>query len=522
MSSFSVEKIGLEQSHQFGTLFIDYIAQKEYVQSLYANYPDRAGLDKAIHARTHKPVNRSVLVERLKAQYGALSTNGKVESNIDSLFKDNTFTITTGHQLCLGTGPLYIILKTLSCVKLCEELKTKHPDKNFVPVFWMASEDHDAEEINHFYVFGKKYTWETTQTGAVGRFDTNGIVELLDSIRDIPEWLKTAYKSSNTLAEATRKVMHHLFAEYGVVVIDGDDVALKKEFTTVIEKELFKQAAVTAMHKTNANLEKAGYGVQVNPRDINLFYLKGDVRERIEKQGDEFVVLHANLSFSAEEMRAELRAHPERFSPNVVLRPLYESTVLPDIAYVGGPGEVAYWLQLKDVFSAYDTFLPVVFPRMFSGVVSMQQRAKLEKAGIAVSELFLSEFDLKQRVVAVTAQEEISIEAQVNEVSKSFDAIASIATQVDGSLQSWAQAEKAKALKQLDDIEKRLRKAEERKHEDVIKSVLGIRDKILPNGKLQERQESVFTFLVNDPDLIQKMYASLDPFENSIQLCCYE
>jgi bacillithiol biosynthesis cysteine-adding enzyme BshC len=522
MSAFSVEKIGLEQSQQFTTLFRDYIAQKESVQSLYAFYPDVAGLEKAIQVRSQKPLNRNVLVERLKAQYGQLSTSGKVASNIELLSKDNTFTITTGHQLCLGTGPLYIILKTLSCVKLCEELKAKHTDKNFVPVFWMASEDHDAAEINHFYVFGKKYTWETTQTGAVGRFDTKGIVELLDTIKDIPEWLRAAYQSSNTLAEATCKVMHHLFADYGVVIIDGDDATLKHEFAGVIEKELFDQSAVKAMHQTNVQIEQAGYGVQVNPRDINLFYLKNDVRERIEKQGDRFVVLHTNLSFSAEEIKTELRTHPERFSPNVVLRPLYESTILPDIAYVGGPGEIAYWLQLKEVFTVYDTFLPVVFPRMFSGLLSKPQLSKLEKAGIAVSELFLAEFDLKQRVVALTAQEDISINAQLIQVSQSFDAITAIATQVDGSLQSWAQAEKAKALKQLEDIEKRLRKAEERKHEEVIKSVLGIRDKILPNGKLQERQESVFTFLVNDANLIQKMYASLDPCAFSIQMCCYE
>jgi bacillithiol biosynthesis cysteine-adding enzyme BshC len=522
MSSFSVEKIGLEQSQQFATLFRDYIAQNEFVQSLYAFYPDVAGLEKAIQVRSQKPLNRSVLVERLKAQYGQLNTSGKVASNIDLLSKDTTYTITTGHQLCLGTGPLYIILKTLSCVKLCEELKVKHANKNFVPVFWMASEDHDAAEINHFYVFGKKYTWETTQTGAVGRFDTKGIVALLDTIKDIPEWLKAAYQSSNTLAEATRKIMHHLFSDYGVVVIDGDDAALKQEFAGVIEKELFEQGAVTAMHQTNTQIEKAGYSVQVNPRDINLFYLKENVRERIEKQGDRFVVLHTDISFSSEEIKAELRAHPERFSPNVVLRPLYESTILPDIAYVGGPGEIAYWLQLKEVFATYDTFLPVVFPRMFSGVVSKQQLSKIEKAGIVVSELFLSEFDLKQRVISVTAQEDISINAQLIQVSQIFDAITTIATQVDGSLQSWAQAEKAKALKQLEDIEKRLRKAEERKHEEVIKSVLSIRDKILPNGKLQERQESVFTFLVNDADLIQKMYGSLDPCTFSIQLCCYE
>jgi len=522
MSSFSVEKIGLQDSQQFSKLFIDYLAQQEQVQSLYAFYPDMDGLTAALQQRSLQPLNRQVLVDRLTIQYKNIAQTERVHKNIDLLANDTTYTITTGHQLCLGTGPLYLILKTLSCVKLCEALKAKHADKDFVPVFWMASEDHDAAEINHFYVFGKKYTWETTQTGAVGRFNTAGIVELLDTIKDIPEWLKEAYKSSETLAEATRKVIHHLFADYGVVVIDGDDALLKKEFAGVIEKELFEQPAVGVMNQTNAAIANHGYSIQVNPRDINLFYIKGSVRERIEKQGDRFVVLHTDITFSPEEIKAELSNHPECFSPNVVLRPLYESTILPDLAYVGGPGEIAYWLQLKEVFNVYNTFLPVIFPRMFSGVITRQQCVKLEKAHVTLAELFLAEFDLKQVVVSRSIQEEISIDAQSQEILKAFEGIAAIATGIDGSLQSWAQAEKAKALKQLEDIEKKLRKAEERKHEDLIKSVLGIRDKILPNGKLQERQESVFTFLVNDEHLIQKFYESLDPCTFNIQLCCYE
>ncbi len=522
MGSFSVENIGLQDSQQFSKLFIDYLAQQEHIQSLYTFYPDIAGLEAAAEKRSTQPINRQVLVERLNVQYTNLPVFNNVQQNIERLGKDNAFTITTGHQLCLGTGPLYLILKTLSCIKLCETLKAKHPDKEFVPVFWMASEDHDAAEINHFYVFGKKYTWETTQTGAVGRFATTGIVELLDTIKDIPAWLKEAYQSSETLAEATRNVMHHLFADYGVVVIDGDDAVLKKEFSGIIEKELFDQSAVGVMNQTNRAIESHGYAIQVNPRDINLFYVKDSIRERIEKQGERFVVLHTALSFSAEEIKTEVANHPERFSPNVVLRPLYESTILPDIAYVGGPGEIAYWLQLKEVFTTYNTFLPVVFPRMFSGVITKQQCVKLEKANVTIAELFLSEFDLKQVVVSRSIQEEISIQTQTAEITQAFDAIASIATVVDGSLQSWAQAEKAKVLKQIEDIEKKLRKAEERKHDDVIKSVLGIRDKVLPNGKLQERQESVFTFLVNDEQLIEKLYQSLDPCTFNIQMCCYE
>jgi bacillithiol biosynthesis cysteine-adding enzyme BshC len=522
MSSFSVEKIGLQDSQQFSKLFIDYLARQQQIQSLHTFYPDMDGLEAAIQQRSLQPLNRSLLVDRLNAQYTGLTQSKAVQANINLLANDNTYTVTTGHQLCLGTGPLYLILKTLSCIRLCEVLKAKHSDANFVPVFWMASEDHDVAEINHFYVFGKKYTWETPQLGAVGRFDNTGITELLETIKDIPDWLKEAYQSTENLADATRKIMHHLFSDYGVVVIDGDDAAFKKAFAGIISTELFEQKSFTAMSATNATMAAQHYPIQVNPREINLFYISEGSRERIEKHGERFVVLHTNISFSAEEIKNELAQHPERFSPNVVLRPLYESTLLPDIAYVGGPGEIAYWLQLKDVFKTYNTFLPVIFPRMFSGIITRQQCAKLEKAKIALAELFLPEFDLKQLVVSRSVQEEVSIDNQVQSIIKAFDEISSIASTIDGSLQSWAQAEKAKVLKQLEDIEKKLRKVEERKHEEAIKSVLTIREKILPNGKLQERQESVFTFLVNDADLIQKLYRSLDPCTFTIQMCCYE
>jgi len=423
MSSFSVEKIGLQDSQQFSKLFIDYLARQQQIQPLYTFYPDMDGLEAAIQQRSLQPVNRSLLVDRLNAQYAGLAQSERVQANINLLRNENTYTVTTGHQLCLGTGPLYLILKTLSCVKLCEALKVKHTDADFVPVFWMASEDHDVAEINHFYVFGKKYTWETPQLGAVGRFDNAGIVELLDTIKDIPDWLKEAYQSTKTLADATRKIMHQLFSDYGVVVIDGDDAAFKKAFSEIISAELFEQKSVAAMSATNALMAAQHYPIQVNPREINLFYMGEGSRERIEKQGERFVVLHTEVSFSAEEIKAELEQHPERFSPNVVLRPLYESTLLPDIAYVGGPGEIAYWLQLKDVFKIYNTFLPAIFPRMFSGIITRQQCSKLEKAKITLAELFLPEFDLKQLVVARSLQEEISIENQTQLITKAFDEI---------------------------------------------------------------------------------------------------
>jgi len=522
MNTFTIEEVELKKSGQFGNLFLDYIAGDEKLKDLYSYRPELNSFEKALSDRKAFPINRALLAERLKVQYDGIELNDIISQQIHLLRQDTTYTITTGHQLCLGTGPLYLILKTLTCIKICEELKEKNPAYNFVPVFWMASEDHDAEEINHFYVFGKKYTWETDQKGAVGRFHAQGIVELLDTIKDIPEWLKIAYRDSKTLAEATRKVIHHLFSAYGVIVIDGDDPEFKKEFRSLAEKELIHQSAVTAMSATNAELQQFNYSIQVNPREINLFYLKDELRERIEWKDEKYHILHTELSFTKEELLKELSDYPERFSPNVVLRPLYENILLPDLAYVGGPGEIAYWLQLKSVFQAYNVFLPVIFPRIFSGVLNKMQYIKLQKAQIHIPDLFLSEFELKQLVVSKSVQKEITIEHQIKVISEEFNEIIKLASETDASLDSWAQAEKTKVLKQLEDIEKKLRKAEERKHEDAIKSVAGIREKLLPNGKLQERQESLFTFSINDPAFIDQLYHNLDPFTFNIQIVSYE
>ena len=522
MNSLHIEQVGLKQSAQFGNLFLDYISGEEKLRNLYTYLPEINAFDQVLSDRKKIKINRSLLIERLLVQYKDIELTESFLQQIYSLGKDNTFTITTGHQLCLGTGPLYLILKTLTCIKMVERLKEKNPADHFVPVFWLASEDHDVEEINHFYVFGKKYTWETDQKGAVGRFHTEGIIELLDTIKDIPDWLKNAYKQSKTLAEATRKIIHHLFGTYGVIVIDGDDPELKKEFGHIAEQELVNMSAYSAMTVTNVHIEQLHYSTQVHPREINLFYLKDNLRERIEWKDDRYHILHTDHSFSKEELLKELSDHPERFSPNVVLRPLYENILLPDLVYVGGPGEIAYWLQLKEVFNTYNIFLPVIFPRMFSGVLNKAQHAKLQKAQISTSELFLSEFDLKQLVVARTGQKEVSIAKQTGEISEVFNEIIKVASETDASLDYWAQAEKTKVIKQLDDIEKKIRKAEERKHEEAIKSVGGIREKLLPNGKLQERQESLFTFSINDPEFIDNLYRHLDPFTFQIQIVSYE
>lgn len=232
------ETIPLDETDCFSRFFLDYINHKKELAPFYNAFPTVKNFEKIIKNRQFKDSNRSVLVDVLKEQYHGLEINGEVSGNIDSLAGSKTFTVTTGHQLNVFTGPLYFIYKIVTVINACKTLKQAYPDCNFVPVYWMASEDHDFDEINHFFFEGKKYEWKTDQKGAVGHFDPSGLKEIADKLPKGAEFFKEAY-SHDTLADAVRTYVNHLFGSEGIVVVDADHPKLKTLFTPVIEDDLF-------------------------------------------------------------------------------------------------------------------------------------------------------------------------------------------------------------------------------------------------------------------------------------------
>lgn len=162
----------------FPKLFLDYITKNETLATFYNQFPDIEGFRKAIQSRNFTQEKRQTLVSALEKQYSNLDS----KPDFSILLDDNTFTVTTGHQLNIFTGPLYVIYKIVTIINLAKRLKTEFPDYNFVPVYWMASEDHDFEEISVFNLFGKNYKWETTQKGAVGRMNPAELRAICDQI----------------------------------------------------------------------------------------------------------------------------------------------------------------------------------------------------------------------------------------------------------------------------------------------------------------------------------------------------
>src|SRR5690606_5863667 len=277
----SSDCITFQNSGYFSEIITDYLNQSEKVKSFYNRFPSLENFQLQIQEKkSFSASNRAILSKAILEQYKNLKTSALTDKNIKLLQENNTFTITTGHQLNLFTGHLYFLYKIVSIINLTKELKSEYPDYNFVPIFWMATEDHDFEEINHFYLHKKKITWNREAGGAVGELDTQGLEEVYQVFSDEigtsknAEYLKKlfhdAYLKYHNLTDATRYLVNELFSEYGLVIIDGNDKDLKSLFTPYIKNELLNQ---TSFKKVSETIEDFPYPVQVNPREINLFYL---------------------------------------------------------------------------------------------------------------------------------------------------------------------------------------------------------------------------------------------------------
>ena len=512
-------RIELSKTGQFSSFFLDYIQGKEELKPFYSHSPKIESFKDAISAKSFSPQKREVLVNALTRQFQGVELTELAEQNLSSLLKPNTFTVTTGHQLNLFTGPLYFIYKIVSTINLAKSLQKAYPDCQFVPVYWMATEDHDFEEINYFKLDGKKYQWQSTQTGAVGDFELDATFkEFMKSVSFAPDFFKKAYSESKTLSEAVRKYVNELFGKEGLLVVDGNDSSLKGLFRDVILSDLFDHEPYQKAQSATQDLEKLGYKSQIFPREINLFYLDKGVRERIEQVGEEFRVVNTDLRFSESEIRSLVDNHPERFSPNVVLRPVFQEIILPNLAYLGGPAEVVYWLQLKGVFDHFQIPFPVLMPRNFALLVSQTTSKKMEQLKWSVGDLFVDFESWKKEFIKTQSDLDLSLAAERNIVSDLFERKAKEASSLDSTLVQAFEAGKVRSLKILDQMATKLRKAEERKQQVELARAKSILDYCAPGGSPQERVINMMQFYLQDPDLLEAFLDSFDPFDYQLMV----
>jgi bacillithiol synthase len=513
-----ISKTDYKATGAFSGLVTDYLAQHPQLASFYHRYPTLAAFGEQIREKQLDPEHRQVLVGELERQYGTLAAlQPEVKRNLGLLARPATFTVTTGHQLNIFTGPLYFVYKIVSTINLARQLKAAYPDYDFVPVYWMATEDHDFAEVNHFTLFGKPHAWETTQKGAVGRFSTETMADLLAQLPEIEEMYKEAYRRQGNLADATRDLTHTLFGKYGLVSVDGDSPALKALFKPVIRRELLEQPSHALVEATSEALAQH-YKPQVMSREINLFYLDQGLRERIVQEGEAFKVLHTNLVFSRQQIEALVESSPEKFSPNVVLRPVYQEAVLPNLAYIGGGAEVAYWFQLKAVFGAYGVPYPLVLLRDSAMYINRPSASRMQKLHLSPLDMFQELAVLKRQIAARFEPEGLNLVQEQQAIEAVFARISELAARIDPTLTKTVAAEAHKTHNALLGLEKKLVKANDTKYEIYFNQLTHLKEKLFPNGTLQERVENLFTYQSNNPDFIPQLIAAFNPLEGKFTI----
>lgn len=487
----------------FSKTACDYLDASKSLEPYYNRFPKIENFKEQITEKRNSSNNslaqRQRLVSVLEQQYEQIEASGETVKNIQLLLKENTFTITTGHQLNLFTGPLYFLYKIISAINLCEELTAAYPNENFVPIYWMASEDHDFDEINYFNFKGKKVQWNSEEFGGVGRFSTKGLEAILKEFSKhlgnsknaihLKELFSEGYLHHDNLADATRYIANELFKDYGLVIVDADDATLKQDLIPYIKRDLLEQVSFKEVSKTITNLEK-DYKIQVNPREINLFYLVDGLRERIVFKNDVYKVNNTDISWDESAILEEVDNHPERFSPNVIIRPLFQEVVLPNLCYIGGGGELAYWFELKKYFEAVGVTFPILLLRNSVQVISEKQANKLAKLDITKEELFLKQNDLIAKKIKERAVVTIDFTDQKLLLQEQFNFLKEVAEKTDASFIGAVNAQEKKQIKGLENLEKRLLRAEKRKQKELVDAITFLQNEILPNESLEERQRN--------------------------------
>lgn len=509
---FKVTNINYAATNKFSKTVIDYLEDRSAIKPFYKYSVNIESFQKIIDHKNYSNCIRETVVQTLQRQYKSLGIqSAEVMRNIDLLKEENTYTLCTAHQLNLFTGPLYVVFKIISCINLSKQLNTAYPAYNFVPVFWLGSEDHDLAEINHFNLFNKKVEWPTQQTGATGRMNLEGINNVLESTFQIlgdnanasylKKILKDCFTENDTLQNASIKFLNTLFGGYGLVIINGDHSSLKNLFIKEMQAELIENRI--EKHITPSN-EQFGqhYKIQATARPVNLFYLKDALRERIvfNEATNSFEVLNANIKFSKTEMENELQQHPERFSPNVLMRPLYQEKILPNLAYIGGGGELAYWLQLKSTFEAFNVSYPMLILRNSAAFIDKKTATKWKNLGFELNDLFSSENELSTAYISKNEQNEIDFSSHLTKIKQLEKEIIEEAKAIDTALQKPVETEFSKIEKSINNLEQKFTRATKRQHSDALTQVSNLINKVSPYGGLQERRDNFMQYYLKYGD----------------------
>ena len=513
-----------QEVRQLAKTDIAYAKGDPALRPFYAYEPRLESFTAAITDRQDRTYPRADLKTVFLKQYSAFEKSALVSANMEALGHEDTYTIVTAHQPSLFLGPLYFLYKAITAINLAKTASAT-TGKHIVPVFVLGSEDHDLEELNNINLFNKKLVWQPGLAGPVGPMPGSSMEKVLAELREVLgesesakvvyERVSSAFSPNRTFAEANQALLNDLFGKFGLLVLNMSDPLLKRHFVPVIKAEILDQVAQPLVMRDIDGLNARGFKTQATPREINFFYLSPGSRERIVLENGIYKVLNSQVTFSKETMLEEIENHPERFSPNVVLRPLYQEMVLPNLAYVGGGGELAYWLERKSLFEYFKTPFPILIRRHSVMWVDRDSVKKKAKFNLHAADLFREKDTLVREYVAANAEAEVSLSAEMHEVDVIFEKLAKKAANIDPTFEKAVLAEAVKYRSGLEQWQSRLMRAEKQKHEVALQQIRNLIDKFCPAGGLQERYDNFLPYLLKYGDgFVETLVSRLQSFDN--------
>ena len=519
-----IERIPFTDVPQFSRRDVAYATGSDDLRKFYGYEVTRDAFARAIKDKSRDSTDRDLLADTLRQQYLALGLESSIPENVTLLRSAQTYTVITAHQPSLFTGPLYYILKICSTINLARQLKAAYPEQDFVPVFISGAEDHDFEEINHAQVYGNRIEWSDNAGGPVGALKTETLGQALSALKDVLgdrdtaegmyARIERAYTEHETYGAAAVALVHDLFGKEGLVVADMSHKNFKAAFAPLMEKEIFESPSQALIEKAQGELEELGYSGQAHAREINLFYLSPSRRDRIVRQGNGYAIHGTDQTFTADELRQELHDHPERFSPNVVMRPLYQELIFPNLAYIGGGGELAYWLERKEQCAAFGLNFPMLIRRNSVLWIDKGNQKKLEKLDLDYRKLFRPADLIIRDYVAEQSDNELSLADELKQLESLFHGIAAKAEEIDPTLAKAAMGEHARQAKAVENLEGRLRRTEKQRFETSMNQIRGLRDKLFPDNGMQERYDSYLNiYLQQGESMFATLIEHLDPLE---------
>jgi bacillithiol biosynthesis cysteine-adding enzyme BshC len=504
----------------FTRLFVDYVTDHQQVRKYYgSDFRSDAEWQTLLGRVTSRAINRSPLAQILSEQNRNFHCGVRTLANIDALLNENTVAVVTGQQIGLFTGPLYTIYKTITTIKLAESLGAKFPAYTFVPVFWLEGEDHDVDEVSSVQVLSAtqnllRLTYPPPQepgaknSGAVADIEfsapISALLEQLDQSliqsefhANVLDLIRAAYQPGMTFIKAFVHLMNVLFEDKGLIFLNPHDSAIKRILAPVFRKEIAESPRTCQLVIEQSEELEKHYHAQAKPRSLNLFVFHGTGRFPLEPHPDGYSLKGTRQHFTSEQIQNALDQTPEIFSPNVVLRPIAQDYLLPTIAYVAGPAEVAYFAQLKSVYESFQIPMPIIFPR--ASVTLLEERIEkvLTRFNLFPIDL-LQEIEFIKRNVTQQISEfraEALFVSTQGTIEESLNSIRTGLHAIDPTLVGALDNTISKMKGNLDVLREKTIAAQQRQHEVALRQIEKAALSLFPNSNFQERELNVIYFL---------------------------